>query len=149
MKGYDLGLCQQWPPSIKPRIGQTCSPRHGQAWTTTGLLSQGQTVFAAKHTFLVRDHNKGCLQTWHIPKTKAERGWPVQVSILNSLYWGDGGEEQRRDQNSLANGCPKHRGKKAIPFPILLPSRPSTGHHFSPFLPLWHTHQVRFTPNTH
>ena len=39
--------------------------------------------------------------------------------------------------------------KKAIPFPILLPSQPSIDYYFSPFLPLWHTQQVRFTHNTH
>lgn len=39
--------------------------------------------------------------------------------------------------------------KKPSPFPILLPSQSSIDYHFSPFLPLWHTQQVRFTHNTH
>lgn len=53
-----------------------------------------------------------------------------------------GGGREERDQDSLANRCPK---KPSLPSA----SQQSEDQRFSTFLPPWHTQQVKVTHNTH
>lgn len=113
-------------------------------------VSSRRTVFAAKHSFPARDHNIGCLQAGHIPNNKGRKRLACPVFYLKLPLLGrwQGGTKGETGIPWLMEVKALWK-KKPSPFPILLPSQSSTDYHFSPFLPLWHTQQVRFTLNTH
>lgn len=112
-----LGLCQEWPPNVKARIRQICSPRHGRSCKPPVFPCKCR-AFSAKITCLARDHNIGSLQAWQ-SKRRGERTFYVQLFILHSLSWGGGRKEEGRDQDSLVSGYPKStvKGSHLHPLP--------------------------------
>lgn len=90
-------MWQQWPPDIKARIRQTCSPRHRQSCTSTALPSQRQRAFTAKLTTgLPRDYNIGSLQE-HPKKRRKGLVCPVLYLKLPFLgRWEGGGKGEIR-----------------------------------------------------